>query len=75
MNFLKISLGVIVIVLIQGCASMVSVKGIHDTNCAKFVECSEEPQIIELPTHEKLLSLPPAVEKPIIAGFFSRIIS
>ena len=48
---------------------MVSVKGIHDTNCSKFVECSEEPTTVELPTHQKLLNLPPATEKPIIAVY------
>ena len=66
MNF-RIGLGVISLLLLSSCASMVSVKGVHDTNCVKFVECSEEPEVIELPTHEKLLSLPPAVEKPVIA--------
>ena len=65
----KIGLGVLFLLLLSSCASMVSVRGVHDTNCSKFVECSEEPQIIELPTHEKLLSLPPAKEKPIIAVY------
>ena len=57
------------ILLIQGCASFVSPAGVNDTNCIGALECSEPPQIIELPTHEKLLALPPAVEKPIIAVY------
>ena len=68
MNF-KLGMGVIGLLLLSSCASMVSVKGIHDTNCSKFVECSEEPTTIELPTHQKLLNLPPATEKPIIAVY------
>ena len=64
---LKLGLGVIGLLLMTGCASVVSVKGVHDTNCVRFLECAEEPEIIELPTHEKLLSLPPAKERPVIA--------
>tara|TARA_R100000458_G_C8273569_1_gene248450 strand:- start:24 stop:968 length:945 start_codon:yes stop_codon:yes gene_type:complete len=64
---LKLGLGVIGLLLMSGCASVVSVKGVHDTNCVSFLECAEEPEIIELPTHEKLLNLPPAVERPVIA--------
>ena len=64
---LKLGLGVIGLLLMSGCASVVSVKGVHDTNCVSFLECAEEPEIIELPTHEKLLNLPPAKERPIIA--------
>ena len=66
MNF-KIGLGVVGLLLLSSCASMVSVKGVHDKNCVGFVECSEAPEVIELPTHEKLLGLPPAKEKPVIA--------
>ena len=46
MNF-KLGMGVIGLLLLSSCASMVSVKGIHDTNCSKFVECSEEPTTID----------------------------
>ena len=66
MNF-KIGLGVLGLLLLSSCASVVSVQGINDKNCVGFVECSEAPEVIELPTHEKLLSLPPAKEKPVIA--------
>ena len=67
MNF-KLGLGVVsLLLLMSGCASVVSVKGVDDKNCVGFVECSEEPEIIELPTHEKLLGLPPAKEMPVIA--------
>ena len=51
----------------SGCASMVSPGGLSDGNCVGIVECVEAPEIIELPTHEKLLGLPPAKEKPVIA--------
>ena len=63
----KIGLGVLGLLLLSSCASVVSVQGINDKNCVGFVECSEAPEVIELPTHEKLLSLPPAKEKPVIA--------
>ena len=66
---LKIGIGIVSLLLISGCASMVSPTGISDRNCVGFIECVEDPTIIELPTHEKLLSLPPAVEKPVIAVY------
>ena len=64
---LKLGLGVIGLLLLSGCASMVSPGGLSDGNCVGILECVEEPEIIELPTHEKLLNLPPAKERPIIA--------
>ena len=57
------------ILLLSGCASFVSPGGITDRNCVGIMECSDEPEIIELPTHEKLINLPPAKEKPIIAVY------
>ena len=64
---IKLVLGAIGLLLLSGCASMVSPGGLSDGNCVGILECVEEPEIIELPTHEKLLSLPPAKERPIIA--------
>ena len=57
------------LLLLPGCASFVSPAGVSDRNCVGIVECSEEPEIVELPTHQKLLNLPPAKEKPIIAVY------
>ena len=57
------------LLFLSGCASIVSPKGVYDTDCVAIVECAEPPTIIELPTHEKLLNLPPAVEKPVIAVY------
>ena len=53
----------------SGCASLVSPGGVSDRNCVGIIECAEDPTIIELPTHEKLLGLPPAAEKPVIAVY------
>ena len=53
----------------SSCASIVPLNGIGDENCLKMVECVESPIIVELPTHQKLLNLPPATEKPIIAVY------
>tara|TARA_Y100001963_G_scaffold43226_1_gene60577 strand:+ start:3582 stop:4511 length:930 start_codon:yes stop_codon:yes gene_type:complete len=57
------------LLLMSGCASMVSPGGLSDSNCIEFIECVEEPEIVELPTHEQLLSLPPADKKPIVAVY------
>ena len=46
------------ILLLSGCASFVSPGGISDRNCVGIMECSDEPEIIELPTHQKLINLP-----------------
>ena len=48
--------------LVSSCSTLVGPKGIHETTCVKFVECVEAPITIELPTHEKLLSLGPPKE-------------
>jgi len=55
--------------LVTSCASIVPLNGIGDENCLGMVECVEAPIIVELPTHQKLLNLPPATEKPIIAVY------
>ena len=57
------------ILLLSGCASFIAPGGISDRNCVGIIECAEVPEIIELPTHEKLINLPPAKEKPIIAVY------
>ena len=55
--------------LMASCASVVPLNGIGDENCLKMVECVEAPITVELPTHKKLLNLPPATEKPVIAVY------
>ena len=55
--------------LMTSCASVVPLNGIGDENCLKMVECVEAPITVELPTHKKLLNLPPATEKPVIAVY------
>ena len=55
--------------LMTSCASVVPLNGIGDENCLKMVECVESPITVELPTHKKLLNLPPATEKPVIAVY------
>ena len=48
----------LIIILIAGiissCASLVPPGGLDATGCADYVECVEEPKVIELPTYEKL---------------------
>jgi|TARA_B110000459_G_scaffold74256_1_gene83518 curli production assembly/transport component CsgG len=66
---MKTTLIVTLILLMSSCASIVPLNGIGDENCLKMVECVESPIIVELPTHQKLLNLPPATEKPIIAVY------
>ena len=55
--------------LIQGCASMVPVGGLDATGCAPFVQCVEDPEVVELPTHEELRQLPPAEKMPVVAVY------
>ena len=66
---MKTPLIVTLILLMSSCATMVGPKGIHETDCVKFIECSEAPITIELPTHEKLLALPAAKERPVVAVY------
>lgn len=66
---LKIGIGIVSLLLMSSCASLVSPGGVSDRNCVGIIECAEDPTIIELPTHEKLLGLPPAAEKPVIAVY------
>ena len=57
------------LLLMSGCASMVSPTGLSDRNCVDFIECVEQPEIVELPTHEQLLNLPAPDKKPIVAVY------
>ena len=55
--------------LIQGCASIVPFEGLDATGCAGFIECVEEPEVVNLPTHEELRQLPPAEKMPVVAVY------
>ena len=55
--------------LMQGCASFVSPGGLTDRNCVGFIECVEPPEVVNLPTHEELRSLPPAEKMPVVAVY------
>jgi len=59
----------LVIGLLQGCASMVAPGGLNATDCADFIQCVEAPEVIELPTHEELRQLPPAEQMPVVAVY------
>ena len=59
----------LVIGLLQGCASMVAPGGLSATDCADFIQCVEAPEVIELPTHEELRQLPPAEQMPVVAVY------
>jgi curli production assembly/transport component CsgG len=63
---------------IQGCASMVAPRGLSATNCApalempsgtRYIQCVEDPKVVELPTHEELRQLPPAEKMPVVAVY------
>jgi len=63
---------------IQGCASMVAPSGLSATNCApalempsgaRYIQCVEDPKVVELPTHEELKQLPPAEKMPVVAVY------
>ena len=56
--------------LIQGCASFVpAIQGLDATGCIGFLECVEDPETVELPTHEELRQLPPAEKMPVVAVY------
>ena len=68
----------LVIGLLQGCASMVAPRGLNATDCApalempsgsRFIQCVEAPEVIELPTHDELRQLPPAEQMPVVAVY------
>lgn len=56
-------------VFITGCASMVPIGGLNETGCSGLLQCVEEPQVVEMPTYEKLLRLPPAEQMPVVAVY------
>ena len=63
-------LGVIALLLITGCASV----PMYNDSCTKgfakeFGECKEAPEIVQLPTYEKLLNFPPAEQMPVVAVY------
>ena len=55
--------------LMQGCASFVAPGGLNATGCASIFECVEDPEVVELPTHEELRQLPPAEKMPVVAVY------
>ena len=66
----KISTLGVLIFLIQGCASIVPPNGLNAIDCVDKFACVEEPQVVEMPTHEQLKSLP-SPEKPVIVAVYS----
>jgi len=67
-NKLILLLGVL---FVQGCASIVPPNGLSATNCNPSLNlaCVEDPQVIELPTYEKLRNLPPAEKQIVVAVY------
>jgi len=59
----------LVIVIIQGCASMVPPGGLDAKRCVDLFECVEEPEVIKIPTHAELRSLPAAEKMPVVAVY------
>lgn len=48
---------------------MVPLGGLNETGCSNILECIEEPQVVQLPTYEQLLNLPPAEQMPVVAVY------
>ena len=67
--------GLIVVLLTTGCASVPSVNDTCSTAIMKKVgTCIEDAEAVKLPTHMELLELPPAENMPIVAvyGFMDK---
>ena len=63
-------LGVITLLLITGCASVPMINDTCTKGFAKqFGECLELPEIVQLPTYERLLNFPPAEVMPVVAVY------
>ena len=59
----------LVIVVIQGCASMVPPGGLDAKRCVDIFECVEEPEVIKIPTYAELRALPAAEKMPVVAVY------
>ena len=55
----------------SSCASIVPIKGLDATNCNPNLnlQCVEEPQVVEMPTHKELRSLP-SPAKPVVVAVY-----
>ena len=72
----------LLLILLSGCASVPTMREFENNNCNNEVRdvvtlidraipytCVEEAEIVQLPTYQQLLDLPPAVNKPIVAVY------
>ena len=57
--------------LLASCASVVPPGGLKSTGCNPNLnlQCVEEPQVVEMPTHKELRSLP-SPEKPVVVAVY-----
>ena len=69
MAMVKILSLLFIIVVIQGCASMVPPSGLDAKRCVDIFECVEEPEVIKIPTHAELRALPAAEKMPVVAVY------
>ena len=73
---------VLTLILLSGCASVPTMKEYQDENCRQPIvdvvtaidrviphTCVEAPEIIQLPTYQQLLDLPPAKVMPVVAVY------
>lgn len=73
---------VLTLILLSGCASVPTMKEYEDENCKNPIvdvvtlidraiphTCVEAPEIIQLPTYQQLLDLPPAKVMPVVAVY------
>ena len=60
----------LLVLLLSSCASIPSMTDSCKGSGMEFYgECIEAPEIIQLPTYEQLLNLPPAENMPIVAVY------
>ena len=67
--------GLILVLLVSGCASVPSVNDTCTTAIMnKIGQCIEDAEVVKLPTHLELLELPPAENMPVVAvyGFLDK---
>ena len=63
-------LGLIVVLLTSGCASVPSMQDTCNSTVMKRVgSCIEDAEVVKIPTYQELTDLPPAKIMPIVAVY------
>jgi len=59
----------LLLVVLSGCATLVPMQGLTECNKVNLFECVDEPEVVQLPTYQELLHLPPAESMPVVAVY------